>query len=67
MRLPASAELTMGLPLARLYTLMPASMAAMLAVSRARGTLLKFCWSSWTAQVISSGPLDSAGPMFTSR
>ena len=32
---------------------MPASMAAMLAVSRARGTLLKFCWSSWTAQVIS--------------
>ena len=65
-RSPASAELTMGLPLERLYTWMPASMAFMLLVSRARGTLSKRSCSSLTAHCMTSSPSDSAGPMFTS-
>ena len=65
-RSPASAEFTMGLPLARLYTWMPASMAFMLEVSSASGTLSKRSWSSFTAHCMTSSPSASAGPMFTS-
>ena len=63
----ASAEFTIGFPLERLYTEIPASIAATLEVSSASGTLSKLLCRSSTAHFISSGPSFSAGPMFTSR
>ena len=63
----ASAEFTIGFPLERLYTEIPASIAFLLDVSRASGTLSKLLCSSSTAHFMMSSPSFSAGPMFTSR
>ena len=63
----ASAEFTIGFPLERLYTEIPASIAATLEVSSASGTLSKLLCRSSTAHFISSGPSFSAGPILTSR
>ena len=56
-----------NVPFALLYTEIPASIAFLLDVSRASGTLSKFLCSSSTAHFIMSSPSFSAGPMFTSR
>ena len=63
----ASAEFTIGFPLERLYTEIPASIAALLEVSSASGTLSNSLCSNCTAHFIRSSPYPSAGPMFTSR